>query len=245
MPRSRLYLDDGRVLVRQEQPGDVEIVRVIVAAAFARPDAPDQITVEVTLLDELRADEGWLPPLSLVAAEPASGEVVGHVVCTRGSVDGKSALGLGPLAVRPDRQRRGVGPALMHSVLGAADALGEALVALLGEPEFYGRYGFRGSSEYGVAPPDPRWGSYFQVRTLRISPTLGHVRLRGAVKPALNSGTLPAPAPRWPPGRETITPTAKAYGLRGRAWPTGRSRITSAASFKIRSHPGRKRGRKP
>jgi putative acetyltransferase len=56
----------------------------------------------------------------------------------------------------------------MHSVLGAADALGEALVALLGEPEFYGRYGFRGSSEYGVAPPDPRWGSYFQVRTLRV-----------------------------------------------------------------------------
>ena len=54
----------------------------------------------------------------------------------------------------------------MHSVLGAADALGEALVALLGKPEFYGRYGFRASSEYGVAPPNPRWGSYFQVRTL-------------------------------------------------------------------------------
>ena len=97
------------MLVRQEQPGDVEIVRVIVAAAFARPDAPDQIPVEVTLLDELRADEGWLPPLSLVAAEPASGEVVGHVVCTRGSVDGKSALGLGPLAVRPTGSGAGSG----------------------------------------------------------------------------------------------------------------------------------------
>ena len=154
------------MLVRQEQPGDVEIVRVIIAVAFARPDAPDQIPVEVTLLDELRVDEGWLPPLSLVAAELASDEVVGHVVCTRGSVDGEPALGLGPLAVRPDRQRRGVGAALMHSVLGAADALGEALVALLGEPGFYARYGFRASSEYGVAPPDPRWGSYFQVRTL-------------------------------------------------------------------------------
>ncbi len=154
------------MLVRQEQPDDVEIVRAIVAAAFARSDAPDQIPVEVTLLDGLRADAGWLPRLALVAAELASGEVVGHVVCTRGSVDGEPALGLGPLAVRPDRQRRGVGAALMHSVLGAADALGEALVALLGEPGFYARYGFRASSEYGVAPPDPRWGSYFQVRTL-------------------------------------------------------------------------------
>jgi hypothetical protein len=45
------------------------------------------------LLDELRVDEGWLPPLSLVAAELASDEVVGHVVCTRGSVDGQVGAG--------------------------------------------------------------------------------------------------------------------------------------------------------
>jgi putative acetyltransferase len=39
------------MLVRQEQPGDVESVRAIVAAAFARPDAPDQIPVEVGATD--------------------------------------------------------------------------------------------------------------------------------------------------------------------------------------------------
>ena len=43
----------------------------------------------------------------------------------------------GPLSVRPDRQRRGVGSALMHAVLGAADALGEPLVALLGSTAYY------------------------------------------------------------------------------------------------------------
>ncbi|MGH3926266.1 MAG: GNAT family N-acetyltransferase, partial [Pseudonocardiaceae bacterium] len=105
-------LDDGRMLVRREQPGDVETIRGIVAAAFARPDGSGRVPVEVTLLDGLRVDEGWLPLLSLVA-EPAGGEVVGHVVCTRGTVDGSPALGLGPLAVRPDWQRRGVGKALM------------------------------------------------------------------------------------------------------------------------------------
>jgi len=107
-----------------------------------------------------------LPALSLVAVEPAGGDLVGHVVCTRGAVDASPALGLGPIAVRPDRQRRGVGTALMHAVLGAAEALGESLVALLGAPHFYSRFGFRASTEYGIAAPDPVWGAHFQVRTL-------------------------------------------------------------------------------
>ena len=93
-------------------------------------------------------------------------EVVGYVVCTRGHIDGVPVLGLGPIGVRPDLQRRGVGLALVHSVLGAADALGEPLVALLGSPAYYRRFGFRTSSELGILPPDPAWGEYFQVRAL-------------------------------------------------------------------------------
>ncbi|MGH3937053.1 MAG: GNAT family N-acetyltransferase [Pseudonocardiaceae bacterium] len=153
------------MLVRREQPGDVETVRRVVAAAFAGREGSERIPVEATLLDELRVDEGWLPLLSLIA-ESVDGEVVGHVLCTRGTIDGNPVLGLGPLAVRPDWQRRGVGKALMHAMLGAADALGEPLVALLGEPEYYGRYGFRASTAYGIEPPKPLWGRYFQVRTL-------------------------------------------------------------------------------
>ncbi len=138
----------------------------MVAAAFTTLGEPEQTPVEVGLLDELRSCNSWLPALALVAVEPPGGEVIGHVVCTRGSIDGSPALGLGPLAVRPDRQRRGAGTALMHAVLGAADALGEPLVALLGEPSYYQRFGFRASSEYGILPPDPGWKQYFQVRPL-------------------------------------------------------------------------------
>jgi putative acetyltransferase len=116
-------------------------------------------------VDELRTSDAWLPPLSLVA-ENDDGEITGHVVCSRGHVDGAPALGLGPLSVRPDRQRHGVGSALMHAVLGAVDALGEPLVALLGDPGYYERFGFRLSSEYGIAPPDPGWHKHFQVRVL-------------------------------------------------------------------------------
>ncbi|WP_204044354.1 GNAT family N-acetyltransferase [Acrocarpospora phusangensis] len=151
------------MIVRRETPADVADIRAVVAAAFATPETPEPI--EAPLVDRLRADAGWLPALSMVAVADG-GEVVGHVVCTRGHVGDTPALGLGPLSVRPDRQRQGVGLALMHAVLGAADALGEPLVALLGNPAYYGRYGFRAATDHGVEPPDPAWGAYFQVRTL-------------------------------------------------------------------------------
>jgi putative acetyltransferase len=146
------------VLIRREVNGDAADVRAVTAAAFGR-------SVEATLVDELRVSDAWLPPLSLVALN-AGGDVIGHVVCTRGHVGQAPVLALGPLSVRPDCQRRGVGSALMHTVLGAGDALGEPLVALLGSPAYYGRFGFRLSGEYGIEPPRPRWRPHFQVRML-------------------------------------------------------------------------------
>ena len=56
--------------------------------------------------------------------------------------------------------------ALHASAFRIDDALGEPLVALLGEPAYYGRFGFEPSHRYGIQPPDLGWGDYFQVRTL-------------------------------------------------------------------------------
>ena len=136
--------------VRRERPGDVDAVRAVHRLAFARDESEP---LEVALVDALRADPAWLPHLSLVAV--VDGTVAGHVVATRASVDSAPALGLGPLGVRPEFQRAGVGTALMY-----------ALVARLGELAYYGRFGFVAAAELGGAPTTPAWGRHFQALAL-------------------------------------------------------------------------------
>jgi len=126
------------MIVRRERSRDQATVRTIHVAAFARSGGEEP--PEARLLDELRIDAGWIESFSLVAEIGRT--VVGHAICTRGFVDETPVLGPGPLAVGPHAQRTGVGLALMHAMLGAADATNEPLIALLGSPTYYGRYGF-------------------------------------------------------------------------------------------------------
>jgi putative acetyltransferase len=143
--------------------GDADTIRGVHLAAFDPGDGTS--AVEAALTDALVADEGFLSALSLVAER--DGAVIGHVICTRATIgDGVPVLGLGPLGVLPAHQAHGVGAALMHAVLGAADALDEPVVVLLGNPAYYGRFGFGTAADLGIEAPDPRWGVHFQARPL-------------------------------------------------------------------------------
>jgi putative acetyltransferase len=145
------------VLIRREQATDIPAITEIHKAAFPTP-------MEADLVTALRASDAWLPPLSLVAE--ADAQLVGHVVCTRAHVADFPVLGLGPLGILPSHQGSGVGSALMHAILAAADALNEPVVVLLGHTDYYPRFGFTPASVYGITPPDPDWGAPFQARTL-------------------------------------------------------------------------------
>jgi putative acetyltransferase len=152
------------VLVRPELPGDVGAARAVHLAAFDRPELAGQPAVEAALLDALRAGGHLLADLTFVAVDGA--EVVGHVAASRATVGGQPAVALGPVAVQPGRQGRGTGSALVEALLAAADRHGERAVVLLGDPAFYGRFGFRDSRLLGVTAPEPGWGEHFQVRPL-------------------------------------------------------------------------------
>ncbi len=156
-----LLCESAGVLIRRERAEDVDAITAVHTAAFAGAVDPP---VEAGLVTALRADEGWLPALSLVAV--VDDQVVGHVVCTRADLAGTPALGLGPLGVLPTVQKSGVGGALMHAVLGAADALAEPVVVLLGHLDYYPRFGFEPAARLGIEAPDPAWGAHFQARTL-------------------------------------------------------------------------------
>jgi len=161
------------VLVRREVRADHLDVRGLLLTAFVRGDG--ETPVEAELAEQLRTGPWFLPALSLVAVPVDDGHgsgIVGHVMATRGTIDpaGAPALGVGPLSVLPAWHGRGVGSALMHSLLAAAEATGESVVCLLGAPRYYRRFGFRPAVESGIAAPDATWGGVFQARTFGDHP---------------------------------------------------------------------------
>jgi putative acetyltransferase len=165
------------VLIRRERPADHAAVREVHRAAFASPEESREAEpVEVRLTDRLREDPGFLPHLSLVAV--VDGQVVGHVLATRGWLEpfGTAALGLGPLGVHPAHQGQGVGTSLVHALLAVAEACDERVVALLGAPDYYRRFGFGAAADLGIEAPDPRWGEHFQARVLTGGAVQGRFR---------------------------------------------------------------------
>jgi putative acetyltransferase len=156
------------VVIQRETLDDRPAVDAVTSAAFARSGS-DEPPAETALIQALRRDDGWIETLSLVAMHDA--RIIGHVVCTRAWVGELATLGLGPISVLPDYQRQGTGQALMHAVIGAADAAGEPLIALLGDPHFYARFGFVEASRMGIVAPNVDWGSHFQVRRLTDCPS--------------------------------------------------------------------------
>lgn len=139
-------------VIRDEVEADVDAVRAVIAAAFK--DMPFSRQTEAAIVDALRRS-GDLT-VSLVAAE--AGEVIGHVALSPVTIGGRTLgwFGLGPVAVRPDRQRRGVGSALIREALQRLASEGAQGCVLLGEPAYYRRFGFRAYPGLHLAnvPPD-------------------------------------------------------------------------------------------
>lgn len=148
------------VTIRDERAEDTAAIRAVTLAAFAGLPSSEQ--TEAAIVEALRA-AGALA-LSLVAMEGDA--VVGHVAFSPIAVEGAAApgwFGVGPLSVRPDRQRRGVGTALMRAGLARLTDMGAKGCVLAGDPAYYRRFGFQVSSS--LSYPDLP-AEYFQVLAL-------------------------------------------------------------------------------
>jgi putative acetyltransferase len=144
--------------IRPERPGEQDVVRAINASAFGRPG-------EALIPELIRGTDRWIEGGSLVAVD-AGGTLVGHLLLSEGDLiatDGskRRIWMVGPVAVLPEAQGRGVGSALMHAAITLATDRAEPVLVLLGHPTYYPRFGFESARSIGIEPPqpwsDPAW----------------------------------------------------------------------------------------
>lgn len=130
-------------MVRHARPADHPAIRAVVEAAFGQPDEAD-------LVERLRANDDVLFEL----VEEDGGEIVGHVLYSRLWADSVNLYAaLAPLAVRPDRQKAGVGKRLMTASIETAKDFGACAVIVLGHPEYYPKFGFSADAAAAVKSP--------------------------------------------------------------------------------------------
>jgi putative acetyltransferase len=144
--------------IRGATPADAEALEALYPRAFPDEDL-------LPLVRELSKESGLV--LSLVAANDS--RIVGHAAFTACGIDGTDARAslLGPVAVDPGWQRKGIGSALIRAGLERLEGVGVAVVCVLGDPAYYGRLGF--SKESRIEPPyrlPDEWGDAWQAQCL-------------------------------------------------------------------------------
>lgn len=168
--------------IRPESPSDVAAIHALTAAAFM--DAPHADHTEPFIVDALR--KAGALTISLVA-EVAGAAIAGHVAVSPVSISDGSAgwYGLGPISVRPDLQRRGIGTLLMRAALSRLRESGAAGCVVLGDPAYYARFGFRPVP--GLVLPDVP-PEYFQAIAFGPSFPGGVVRYHDAFSAGRGDG---------------------------------------------------------
>lgn len=154
--------------IRFEQPEDLDAIRTLTSEAFR--NAPHSTHNEAAIIDALRKAGALI--LSLVAVE--GGVIVGHVAFSPVAIDEEANgwYGLGPVSVRPDRQRKGIGERLIRTGIDQLRRIDAQGCVVLGEPAYYSRFGF-------VRDPNLRYGNvapeYFQRLAFTQAMPVGEV----------------------------------------------------------------------
>ena len=148
------------MIIRLEKPEDQIGIRHINTEAF-------DTDAEANLIDALR--KSGIPLISLVAEQ--NGELVGHILFSPVTLEADncsiSIAGLAPMAVAPAFQKREIGSMLVEEGLKYCEKAGYAAVVVLGHPDYYPRFGFIPSVNYGIKSEFDVPAEVFMAKELR------------------------------------------------------------------------------
>jgi len=127
------------MIIRNETEADVEVISELTKAAFE--NHPQSNQTEQFIVNALRAASALT--ISLIAE--VGGKVVGHIAFSPVTISDGSPhwFGLGPVSVLPECQKQGAGKSLIQEGLSLLKTLGAKGCALVGDPQYYERFGFR------------------------------------------------------------------------------------------------------
>ncbi len=148
--------------IRQEKEGDEAAIKDVVTRAFDGKSYADDN--DPLIVERLRADGSLV--LSLVAV--AGKQMIGQVALSPAKIGDLKYLCVGPLAVVPEHQRKGIGADLMGHALGVAQAYGRDGVVLMGNPNYYSRFGFE---KMASVTYDGQGAEYIQVLPFTDAPS--------------------------------------------------------------------------
>ncbi|MBR4224212.1 MAG: N-acetyltransferase [Oscillospiraceae bacterium] len=138
------------LIIRKEDPGDYKAVELMTMRSFWNKYWPG--CTEHYLIRIIRESADFIPEISRIAEY--DGKIVGAIYYTKAwIVDGDKRTEIvtfGPLAVEPTMEGNDIGGALMRETIRLAREAGIAGIALMGEPDYYPRFGFERGAKYGM-----------------------------------------------------------------------------------------------
>lgn len=155
------------IAIRHERQEDFSATENLTREAFYNVNNPG--CEDHYLLHVMHESNVLIPELNLVAE--SEGKIIGNVICTRARVVGMESewtdvLGLGPIAVMPAHQRKGVGGAMIRAAAKQAGAMGFRAILLYGDPAYYGKQGFAPAERFGICTPDDMYADALQAMEL-------------------------------------------------------------------------------
>ena len=164
-------MKQNNIIIRRETPADYTAVEQLTRDAFwnvYRPGCLEHYVVHV-----LRGDPAFVPELDLVMER--DGQLIGHVMYMRSAIaadDGRviPTMTFGPISIRPDLQRQGLGKRLLDHSMVRAGELGAGALCIEGSLDFYGKSGFVAAGTRGIryhGEPEQELVPYFLLKELR------------------------------------------------------------------------------